>query len=95
MGYQIVYGPTEDMHTKSVRSSVRFRTMVAAALVLFALTVRLTWQEGADILREYLIPGERTLTQQAFLELVVDLRQGEFLKDALTVFCQRILNESA
>lgn len=95
MGYRIVYGPTEERFHKAAGGSVRLRTMVAVILVLFSLTVRFTWQEGTDILREYLLPGEQTLTQAAFSELVVDLREGEHLKDALTAFCQRILDESA
>ena len=95
MGYRIVYGPTEDRHHEAVEGSFRLRTMIAAILVVFSLIVRLTWQEGTDMLREYLLPGEQTLTQEAFSELVVDLREGEHLKDALTVFCQTILDESA
>lgn len=95
MGYRIVYGPTENGHREAARGSTRLRTMVAVILVLFSLTVRLTWQEGTDILREYLLPGEQTLTQEAFSGLVVDLRKGEHLKDALTVFCETIFNESA
>ena len=95
MGYRIVYGPTENGHREAVGGFARLRTMVAVILVMFSLLVRLTWQEGTDKLREYLLPGEQTLTQEAFSELVVDLRKGEHLKDALTVFCETIFNESA
>lgn len=95
MGYRIVYGTEYSKKSKKSGGSVRLRTMIAAAFLFFALTVRLTWQEGSEIMRRFLLPGDLTVTELAFAEMVSDLREGEKLADALTVFCAEILHEAS
>lgn len=91
MSYKIVYGP-EMKQEKKLRSSVMgLRTKIAAFLLLFAVTVRLAWPEGTAVLREILIPTDLTAAEQAFQSMMEDLRRGENLGDAITVFCRQII----
>lgn len=95
MGYRIDYGPAMNIPTARRNGAARLRTMIAVMLLIFVLMVRLTWQEGTAVLQEVLLPGNLTVAQQAFSELVCDLREGERFMDALTFFCRMILDEAA
>ena len=66
--------------------------MIAFTFLLFAILLRMHWQDGAEMLREVLLPGDLTVAEQAFSEMVVGLRNGEGMADALTSFCQRIVD---
>ena len=91
MGYRIVYGPVEDIRPRP-KSDRRLRVMIAFAFLLFAIFLRMHWQDGAEMLREVLLPGDLTVAEQAFSEMVVGLRNGEGMADALTAFCQKIVD---
>lgn len=94
MGYKIIYGD-EPRHPCGIKwGSVRLRSLIAICLLVFSLSVRLLWHDGAEILCQLLLPGEQAIAEQAFLELVSDLRAGDGAKEALTVFCRTILNET-
>lgn len=95
MGYRIVYGPEVRLVSGRTGSTARLRTMIAGAFLLFSILVRLTWQEGAEAMQKLFLPGDLTVTEQAFSEMVTDLRDGETVKDAVVVFCQRILDEAS
>ena len=69
--------------------------MIAAAFLIFTMIVRLCWQDGSIIMKEYLLPQHLTVTEKAFSELVVDLREGQPVKEVLTVFCLSILDEAS
>ena len=90
MSYKIVYGP-EITAQQQRTTDTRFRTMVAGFLLLFALTVKVLWPEGTQVLREMLIPTDLNATEQAFQSMMEDLRMGEDLGDAITVFCRQII----
>lgn len=92
MAYRIIYGE-DPVITKQRRSRpLRLQTMTAVFFLLFALLVSFTWSEGTEKLREYLIPGERSVTQAAFQTFVEDLQEGEPVGDALTTFCRDIIS---
>lgn len=95
MGYRIVYGEPIESAFRRTCSNGRLRTMIAALFLLFSLVVRLTWQDGAEIMREYLLPGDLTVTELAFSEMISDLQNGDPVADAVTVFCRTILNEAS
>lgn len=94
LGYRIVYGGDEPANFCD-KSTGRLRTMVAVMFLMFSLIVRLSWPEGAEQLRTYLLPGVQTVTEQAFNQLCSDLRQGEPVAYAVEAFCSRIINESS
>lgn len=45
------------------------------------------------MLQEVLIPGELSITEQAFSQMLMDLRNGESVSDSLTSFCTTVLHE--
>ena len=92
MGYRIEYPGREPVAPQYSRTGVRLRSMVAAAIFVFAVTVRLLWPEGPDALRQMFLPGALTVTEQAFSQLMTDLREGDSLEYAVDVFCRRVVD---
>ena len=95
MGYRIVYGPMPKTRKLRNYRAPRLRIMAAAFLLLFVLVVRQAWPDGAEILREYLLPGERSVTEAAFGEMVTDLQNGQSVGEAVTAFCKEIVKHGA
>ena len=94
MGYRVIYGQHAGAINKPKHNYLRLRTLTAACLLFFALLVRTRWETGADRLRDAFLPGELSAVQQAFSELVEDLRAGEGVQEAMTAFCMEILRET-
>ena len=95
MGYRIVYaGPASEQKTKS-GSGIRFRSFVAAAFLIFSIFVRLLWPEGTSMLRTVFLPGDLSVTEQAFSELIADLRDGQPVGESVTAFCHRVIDEAS
>ena len=69
--------------------------MIAVSFGLFAVLVRFLWPAGREVMMQYLLPGQESVAQIAFSELLGNLRQGTAMADALTVFCKEILYEIA
>lgn len=92
MGYRIEYGPTEEKMRKSSGMVRRLQVLTAAFLLLFILLVRQAWPEGTAKLREFLLPGEPSVTQAAFGDLLTDIREGSPFREALTAFCQQVID---
>lgn len=95
MGYRIVYEGPEYTEPERTNSCGRFRTMVAASFLIFCMGVRLCWPEGTDALRTVFLPADLTVTEEAFMELVDDVRQGHSLGDSVGVFCHRVIHEGS
>lgn len=89
MGYRVVYGAMPPV--KRRKSKLRLQALTAAFLLAFALTVRQAWPEGQEMLRRFLLPGEPTVTEEAFRNMISDLQGGEPLADAVTAFCAQIV----
>lgn len=66
--------------------------MTAACLLLFVLFVRQAWPEGTAKLQEFLLPGEPTVTQEAFDTMIDKIQDGEPVREALTAFCQKVVD---
>ncbi len=95
MGYRIDYaGPEPKIHIPTSKRT-RMRTLIAAAFLLFSITVRLLWPEGTSVLQSVFMPGALTETEQAFSQLVTDLRAGAPLEESVEVFCRRIIDETS
>ena len=58
--------------------------------VLFCVLAALTWFRVNGI-PEFLIPGDPDVTKAAASDFVEQIRSGEPLGDAVTVFCKEIL----
>lgn len=92
MGYRIVYGPEGVGQRKGMDSPKRLRGMIAGCLLAFLiLTVRF-WPEGREKLEEALLPGDPVVTKQAFSTMTERLQAGETITDAVTAFCQVVMD---
>ena len=91
MGYRIEYGPAIPTQYVHNTKPVRIQSMTAVCLLLFSLTVRLFFPAGTAQLREYLLPGELTVTQQAVDTLMDNIRNGESFENSVTTFCKYII----
>lgn len=94
MGYRIVYGEKPFRKFGTCRIKKRLGTMTAGFFLLFLLLTNLCWPEGRQKLWEICIPGNAQVTAAAFEAMVEDLRAGESVSDALTVFCQEIIHNA-
>ena len=95
MSYRIVYGGSTPAQYPPTRSKKHLQLMTAVFVMLFALAVGQFWPRGREVLRNFLLPGEPTVTEQAFSELVSDLSQGIKLEEAMGAFCQQIIDHGA
>lgn len=95
MGYSVKYGEEKRRNLGSGVSWVRLRTMIAVGILTFAIAVHAFWPEGAEKLRSVFVPGPATLVETAVLDMVKDLKSGNNISDALTVFCSQILDASS
>ncbi len=92
MAYYVEYGPQKPDTSKDAGRAVRIRAMAAAFFLLFAMLVRQFWPEGAEALRNFLIPGKAAVTQAALENLTAEVQGGADIREALTAFCQQIVD---
>lgn len=91
MGYRIEYGPQRLVKPKGDRHGFRRRILTAAFLLLGCILVRTFWNDGSELLETVLLPGEPTVTEQAFSLLLNDLRTGVPVGESVTAFCRFIV----
>lgn len=90
MGYQMIYQSGKKMPDK--RNSLQRQTGIAVCFLVFSVAVRMFWEPGAEMLREYLVPGELSVTEAAFSAFVNDLQQGSAIGTAVEAFCHRVIH---
>lgn len=93
MAYRIVYGPMPPVSREKNYKFLRIQMLTALFLLLFVLLVRQAWPEGTAVLRSMLLPGEPTVTEAAFSEMVIDIQSGEPVREAFTAFCRQIVDD--
>ena len=87
MSYKIQYTP-ETAYRYPQNKAKKFKWVDIA--VLFCILVALTWFRVNGI-PESLIPGDPDVTKAAASVFVAQIRSGEPLREAATVFCKEIL----
>ena len=95
MSYRIEYGEAAPVRYQRPRGQNYPRTLTALCMILFALAVGRYWPRGQQVLRDFLLPGAPTVTERAFSELVSDLTQGVGLEEAMSTFCQQIIDHGS
>jgi hypothetical protein len=69
--------------------------ITASLLVLVLLIGAMTIKHGGlRWVTEYLLPGDPAVTAAALEGMVLDLREGENLYDAVTAFCREIMEHA-
>lgn len=93
MGYRIDYQPMKNVRNPEKRTA-GIPGMTALFLLLFVFIVFSFWPQGAELLREILIPGEADVTVAALETFARELQCGESLSCAFDSFCRHILSEA-
>lgn len=94
MGYYIQYGKTivkTAVQTPLTKKKYNL-TFVVALLVSTILSY--TAYSYKDVLQEYILPGDASVTASALDTLIEDIRQGERIEDAVTAFCLEIIDHA-
>lgn len=90
MGYRIAY---ENIGKRRDKKKRNWPSVIAVTCVGMLLTGAITIKSvGLKWVQEVLIPGDPAVTAAALEEMVAELRQGTSLTEAVTSFCQEIIN---
>ena len=94
MGYTISYGADSRVEAqwKKQRHRGKGRVWIIAAILAGLCFLRQSIDE--EKLQDYLIPGNPDVTRAAFARLTDNLREGEDIRDAMTVFCREIIDSA-
>ena len=95
MSYRIEYGTAVPLRFQKRRVKGHVRSLTALCLLLFALAVGELWPDGRQVLQRVFLPGEPSVTEQAFSSMVSGLTAGVPLEDAVVAFCQQIIDYGA
>lgn len=83
MAYRVQYSAPE-------RRKIGLAWTTAVFLTVFVLLVGLFWPEGANVLRDLLIPGDPAVTAAALEQFAAEMRGGTSWREALTLLWQRV-----
>ena len=91
MGYRIDYskGPAKRhrfVFTQSRKAAIKLSAITAALLLALGLIVC-----NGDAVKDFLLPGDPAVTENALQDMVTDIRAGDDMRDAFAAFCQKIL----
>lgn len=92
MGYRIEYDGRIGKYEVQKEHPWSFPTLIMAALGVFAVLTYLFWPEGQSEIQSVLIPGEDTVTVQAFQNMTADLRSGASVSEAVYAFCRYVIH---
>ena len=92
MAYRIEYGSAVPTQYIKKPKPQRLQILTAVCLLVFSLFVRQHFPAGMQKLRQLLLPGTLTVTQEALDGLMGDLRNGENFTSAFTAFCEYIID---
>ncbi len=91
MGYRIQYEPDLDYKYKMAKEVKLKKVWITGAFVALCILLIAVLPSVRGLIWDFLIPGDPQVTTEAFSTLVSDIRNGENLSDAVTVFCRQII----
>lgn len=90
MGYRIDYPKGVKVPPKGTHASkTPFLTFLF--FLLFLLLTGSCWHQGANALKELLLPGDAAVTAAALQDLTSALKTGEPFADAFADFCHQVI----
>jgi hypothetical protein len=94
MGYAIQYGrPTKLEEERNVAGRKRkLKTAVAAVILSAGIYLGSTGKLSA--MCDWLIPGDKEVTKEAFSQLTQRIKRGEDFSDSVAAFCQEIISNA-
>lgn len=91
MGYRINYeSPVLHTKRKILCRNINILKIISISVIGFIVLFALSDTK----LRRLILPGDPVVTERALSELVVDIRQGQPVSDAITAFCGEILDNA-
>ena len=90
MGYKIRYDafmPKAGIYKYNQRKK-RIVKFIITGIFVFGLLVP-AYRNG--FLKELLIPGNSAVTQQAIENMVVNIKEGTTIQDAIVAFCEEVI----
>lgn len=94
MGYRIEYGSQGDLR-KPLKPKRPYSAIAAAACVLAlvagAIAIKHT---GLTWVQEVLLPGDPAVTAAALENMVDNIKEGNSIAEAVTAFCQEIVENA-
>ena len=91
MGYRVYYSP-EDNNKYPTRNKQGNTPYLRYLGVILTVILVLTVPQLRSHLRQWLIPGDETVTSEAFTQMVESIGEGQSVGEAVTAFCQEILD---
>lgn len=89
MAYQIQYGkPSKKERLACIQNPKKLKIGLYITVFLILLSIGLLGRLGK---LDFLIPGDKQITKEAFHAMVEEVREGESVKEAITAFCEEIL----
>ena len=89
MGYRITYGQTVSYKFFPNKNRKIYRRRIIAGIAIVTLLAGLLSYKSAWM---RLLPGEERITFMALSNMVERLKNGEPMKEAVTVFCQELVS---
>lgn len=89
MGYRIEYDGRAGKYEVKPEGKGFAKILLFFVILFAALTL---WPNGAQKLRSFLIPGDDTVTVQAFRNMTDDLRSGAAVGEAVEAFCRYVIH---
>ena len=92
MGYHIQYGKMtriERLASRQIsKKTITFKIGVALGVLAIAILL------GQLGFLDFLIPGDKEVTKDAFYTMLDDVREGENVRVAIVAFCEDILDNA-
>ncbi len=96
MAYQIQYDPAlKKKYPKTAKQRATKQQIFTAATLLVMILLLATNPTTKAAIRYFLIPGDPGITSAAFDGLLQDIKDGENWGDAVTAFCEEIIENAS
>ncbi len=94
MGYQICYGQKVTKKCFSEPKKFNKSKTTLIWICILCLTLAFSLSKNKDAIINFLLPGDKDVTQSAITAFAEDLRQGESIRDAAVDFCREIIENA-
>lgn len=92
MSYRIEYGTAIPPKFCRKKTKTHIRKLTAMGILMFALIVNTFWPEGRTLLQNFMLPGNPSVTERAFSDMISELTHGIPMEEAMVAFCQKIID---
>ena len=91
LSYQISYPGTNHMEQKYMQRTEKNVVLTVVVIVCIVILAVSVYMIGLDRVSAFLIPGNDAVTVAAFRQMQNDVKSGIPVKEAVTAFCEEII----